>query len=630
MKQTLKESFLPIIGVLLLLFLLLAVVRYQVGLEAEQVTVITIHAPLDKSDESGMEEFDTTQFAGRDSELAAIATLIGERKWQQAEERLQTRLATIDDSPGRGMLGVLRYQQQRYNEALQTLNEAAGQQPVWPGLYFYRARTNSKLQHVAMAMDDYRRVIEINPNHFEAHYNLGLLLLQQGGEEAVTLFDRATTMAGGARRARAYTQLGRALLARGETGRKQAVMSFNMAIRLAPTMVEPRLELALMAEGDETVQEQLLAILDLSPHHPATLFSLAQHLSDGGVRSEAIARYRELLQYEPQYSAAHYNLGLLLLDEKAWQAAYEEFDWVVREDPQHVKGLFNRGRAAYRMSSYQQAIDDYEAALALQQGNYPEALLNRGLVLRAQKRYPEAEQSYRKAIAQRSDYPTAWYNLGLLQMRQKEHEEALNSFSRAVELSPDYSQAWYNIGVLQGRLENSQKAIEAYEEALRQRPKYNSARLNLAVRLMNEGQTMKAIEHYRIALEYDESYASAWYNLALAYMTTRDYVGADAALQRLLLLEPQNVKGLQLRAKTLIARKQYREAITLFEQALDIRTDSVTLRLELVQTLRNSGEQQRARRELYKALALAPDHQGLKAELKLLEQIINHESGAMQ
>lgn len=622
MGRMLRESFIPILGVLGLLFALLFYVRYQVELEADEVTVIAIQSRYAVQSNDGPEEHELQTFGEADPELAQVAKLIAEQKLQQAEQLLKPLIRQRGDSRSLATLGVLQYKQKRYSDALSTLNKAAKKEPLWPGLYFYRALVNTQIDAYDKAEQDYSLLISINPNHFEAHYNLGLLLLSKGNyKQAAKMLQQATEQAGGARRARAHYQYGRALL---DDGQKiQAEQQFKLAIRHLPGFVEPRLALAEMEpdtpEGRRAAEEQLLTVLELAQGNPPALFALARHYSASGDKNTAIRRYHELLQFDPEHSAGRYNLGLLLLDDKRWEEARSQFNWLIEREPQNAKALFNRGRADYRLKRYTEAIADYRQAIKLQQGNYPEAYLNMGLVQTAQKDYVSAESSYRNALAQRADYSTAWYNLGLLNMRKKDTEAALAAFTHAVELRKNYATAWYNMGVLYSREERNEESINAYQEAIRLRPKYINAHLNLAVRWTRVGRSKKAIEQYREVLTYDPTYSSAWYNLALVYLELRRHEEAVDALQKVLELEPDNVRALLQMGMTLVALGRSQDAVTLLQQAVDIKPDSTDLRLALAKGLHADGDLQRAQSELYKGLSLDPNNKDLHAELALLE-----------
>lgn len=631
MNRAFKESFIPILGLLGLLFLLLLYVRYLVGLDADEVTVITIHASSEESAEGELaeEEFDTITL--EDPQTKEVLELISAQKWQKAELRLQQLVKQRDDALIWAMFGVLRYKQQRHDEALNLLDRAATKSPTWPNLFFYRALVNSRLGNLAAAERDYRKLAEFNANHFEAHYNLGIVLLQQNRyRDAAEVLERATTLGGGERRARAYYQFGRALLEQGESFREQAINNFKLAIRHFPAFIAPRLALAKMEpeteEGMKAAEQQFLTVLELDAGNSSALFALAQLDTARGEDEAAIKRYRELLRFSPEHIAGRYNLGLLMLGNKQWREALEQFNRVIEAEPVNVTALFNRGRAYYRMKEYPAALEDYRKALDLKQGDYPEALLNIGLVYVALNDYSAAQQSYRQALQRRENYASAWYNLGLLHVREGRADEALDDFKRTVHLRDDYVQAWYNLGLLYARMDDNEKSITAYEKALTLRPHYAKARLNLAVRWMRAGDPLKAIEHYRMALDADDTYSTAWYNLALAYIALKRYEDAENALVRMLALEPDSIKGRRLLANALTALDRDADAVKVLEEAVDIKANSTSLRLALAKSLRKTGDLQRARSEIYKGLALNADDSELLAELVLLEKGLNMKS----
>lgn len=628
MNRAFKESFVPILGLLGLLFLLLLYVRYQVGLDAGEVTVITIQASASDVTDDDLLEEEPDVFLAADKQGSEIFDLIVENQWQQAELRVNQLIKQRDDALAWSLFGILRYKQQQDKEALMLLDSAATKSPVWPTLFFYRGLVNSRLGNLDAAQADYRRIMQFNENHFEAHYNLGLLLIRQDEfAEAVTVLKRATTLAGGGRRARAHYQLGRAWAEQGEALWDGARSNFNLAIRHLPGFIEPRIALAKLhpdnEEGWAASERELQEILELDTGNASVLFALAQLATAKGLTTVAISRYQQLLQYAPEHIAGRYNLGLLLLKDKKWREARDQFSRVLESEPKNVTALFNRGRANYRIEEYSMALADYHLALDLRKGDYPEVLLNIGLVHVALQDFNAAQQSYRQALSLREDYPSAWYNLGLLYMRQEQTEEAIKAFNRAVTLRKEYVQAWYNLGVLYGRQEQNDKSIAAYEKALELRPDYTKARLNLAVRWSRVGQPAKAVEHYRKVLEEDATYSSAWYNLSLVYLELKQYEEAELAIHKMLAMEPDSVKARVLLADILTALGRHADAVGVLEEAVDIESDSTLLRLALAKNLRLTGQPEQARKEIYKGLALDPENQELHDELQLLETQFN-------
>src|SRR5262249_18245409 len=82
------------------------------------------------------------------------------------------------------------------------------------------------------------------------------------------------------------------------------------------------------------------------------------------------------------------------------------------------------------------------------------------------KRFDEALESCRRAIALKQDLAEAYYNRGIALHELRRHGEALASYEQAVALRPDYAEALANRGTAQLRLRRPDDAGATYGRAL--------------------------------------------------------------------------------------------------------------------------------------------------------------------
>ncbi len=73
--------------------------------------------------------------------------------------------------------------------------------------------------------------------------------------------------------------------------------------------------------------------------------------------------------------------------------------------------------------------------------------MDKGLNLEEQKKWPQAEQSFRKAIGIYPEYAAAWSELGRMQYVQQNFSSAHESFQRSVEIDPKYIRPY--LGLIQ-------------------------------------------------------------------------------------------------------------------------------------------------------------------------------------
>lgn len=75
-------------------------------------------------------------------------------------------------------------------------------------------------------------------------------------------------------------------------------------------------------------------------------------------------------------------------------------------------------------------------------------LVNQGLILAQQKKYEQAEQAFRQALAVNQSNPYAHNGLALTLREQGKFADARQHYEAAITLDPKYARAHFNLGVL--------------------------------------------------------------------------------------------------------------------------------------------------------------------------------------
>ncbi len=623
---TFKESFVPVLLVVMALGAVLIYVNFQAVINADQVVTIKIldeRAGARMDDLEGVAEDDIVQFSQAQSEdpLYQKATqAVEKQQWPEAEKIYQQILAQQPSSQAYNDLGVVYYQQNDLDKAFAQYTKAIQTEPVYVNAFLNRGLVSSKRGDVNAAVDDYTQVLKKIPHHYQAQFNMGVAYLKaKDYKSAVQSFEKASKQAGGQRKAKALYNLGLAYLNSGAENKGKAREAFTSAIRIRPDYIEARLAVADMAPNSKAGREQALQqiekVLDLKPDYPPAYFRIAQIHAAAGDKKTAQETYIQAIQHNPQYTKARYNLGLLYLDDKRWADARAQFEWIREQEPNNAIVHFQLGRSAYGEKDYATALNEYQTALDLKGGKYRKALLNIGLVYKAQKKADQAIVAYQKLLELDPKYPEAWYNLGLVYMQNNQYSEAEDSLLAAAKYNKQYSTAWFNLGVLYTKTEQGDKAIQAYRQALEIKPDYQKAQLNLAVRYAKKNQYEKAIELYKTVLDKDPNYASAWLNIGIAYLNLGRENDAEIALLKMLELEPESVWARQHLAEVYIVKNETTLAVNLLQEALDRKPDNTSLRMLLSKAYRSEGKIQEAKSELEKALKLEPGNEDIKKEL---------------
>jgi len=112
------------------------------------------------------------------------------------------------------------------------------------------------------------------------------------------------------------------------------------------------------------------------------------------------------------------------------------------------------------------AIEAYERVLELNP-SAAGALVNLGTIFYRQRKFTEAENYYRQAIAVDDTYPLAQFNLGNLYDELGRLGEAFEHYRRALSLNPQYADAHFNLALLCERTSDNLRAVHHWKSYLK-------------------------------------------------------------------------------------------------------------------------------------------------------------------
>jgi tetratricopeptide (TPR) repeat protein len=170
-------------------------------------------------------------------------------------------------------------------------------------------------------------------------------------------------------------------------------------------------------------------------------------------------------------------------------------DEILRQQGTHFYALHLASVLALRQAGWEAAVALATRALAVRPG-HPEVLANRGAALRVLGRYDEALADYDAALASDPRSALAHNNRGVALGALGRHEEALEAYAQALALVPDYVDAHYNRGVSLAALNRHGEAIEACSRALVLEPRHARARFNRAISELTLGDFASGLADY--------------------------------------------------------------------------------------------------------------------------------------
>lgn len=237
----------------------------------------------------------------------------------------------------------------------------------------------------------------------------------------------------------------------------------------------------------------------------AATLARAESLKDQGRLPEAIARYREFVDSDPDHFQGQRQLGAALLEAGQPTDALSPLQRAVALQPKSAAAHYSLGYDLLQLRQFDQAVNEFRESLALEP-EYATAQYGLGLALWAGGKPDEAVQTFRDGVRRWPASAEAYYNLGAVLERSGQTNEAAAAYVKAATLNPSYIEANLALGMIHARRGEQAAAIDRFRRVLRVKPDSVPAETQLAWLLATSPNASS--EDHRTALATAERLAA--------------------------------------------------------------------------------------------------------------------------
>ncbi len=356
--------------------------------------------------------------------------------------------------------GLKALDEKRYQEAVDSFNNAIAAEPRDFSLHFNLALAYSLLGKDAEAIPEYKKVLELKPELYQAELNLGISLLRQKqAAEAVPYLSAAVTAKPKEYRPNYY--LAAALLGAGEFAKAEPV--YTAALELDPKSPDAELGLAhVLAKQNRLAgaAPHFKKAAELNPSYRDDLLELGSLYEAQHQPAEAIAIYQQF----PENPGAQERLGELLLSSGQPADAIPYFEAAIAKSPT----VANRAAlaAAYlKNKQADKAKPVVEQILAAEPNNFEIRMLH-GRIIRDQRQFPQAAQEFFRATKVKPESPEAWSELAGALVMAEDFASALGALDRLAALNALKPGHVYLRAIVLDKIKQQKPALESYEKFL--------------------------------------------------------------------------------------------------------------------------------------------------------------------
>jgi len=266
-----------------------------------------------------------------------------------------------------------------------------------PRVYLYRGLCREQLGDDKRAMEDYARIIRLNPGFVEAYYRRGLLYARQG-EYAKAFQDQDKALELDSGHAGACTARGAARAVLGDS--QAALADLDRACIMAPQGSEAFYQRGLVHHqldmNDEALADLARAI-ELEPFSAPAYAARAEiHLAMGD-HTDAVADYDRAIELQRKNATIYNARGMARVAAQDYRGAIGDFNCALEFDPALAVAYAHRGAAYEKVGDYDQAIRDLDRSLVLNP-YLAIAYYSRGMAYGSKGEYDRASRDLNKAV----------------------------------------------------------------------------------------------------------------------------------------------------------------------------------------------------------------------------------------
>lgn len=194
-----------------------------------------------------------------------------------------------------------------------------------------------------------------------------------------------------------------------------------------------------------------------------------------------------------------YNQGLERYYDSDLNGALEKFTEAIKLDSSFTDAYYNSGFIKLSQGYYEEAIADFDLVISIKPTD--KTYFYKGRALLGLNKLKEAEAQFTNAINLNGQFFHAFNNRGNVKFQLGEYQGAIEDFTETINIKPDYVFAFNNRGNARFKLNDFNGAIADYNTAIDLRPDYGFAYLNRGIARELLGDLEGACADWKLAGE---------------------------------------------------------------------------------------------------------------------------------
>ena len=232
------------------------------------------------------------------------------------------------------------------------------------------------------------------------------------------------------------------------------------------------------------------------------MLEMAERLRAKGDAGGGIEQLRRAAEVSPTYPDIHFRLGLLLEEQRRVDEALAAYRAAIRCNPDYVEAHVALGFCLLRQARPAESAAAFREALEVRRKKTQQPF-DEGMRLLDCGELERAAEQFHDTFLSMPELARDCLRKALDFLKSGEHERALTELDRALVQNPRYPDVHNFRGVVLCELDRPEEAVEAFRLSSRLSPHYLVPRLNLAFALIRIGRSRDAEAALESVLELE-------------------------------------------------------------------------------------------------------------------------------
>jgi len=306
----------------------------------------------------------------------------------------------------------------------------------------------------------------------------------------------------------------------------------------------------------------------------------------------AIHEYTEAVKLNPSFAPAYMNIGLLEYASRNYGDALAPLQKATRLDPKLGPAWLYQGLVFLETGRYADALKPFEAARRLMPRDpQPAFHLGRTCLLVGQPQRAVEVLEHAEKLDSRNVELIYTLAQAYLQLAHAKQDEIL-------KIDPDHYRVYEMLGQLYEQQNDFAAAESEYREMIRKYPERRGGHALMAALYERMGNSEGAKKEYQAELALSPFDAATLVRASALYFQDKQIEDAAKLAARSIAINPEIPEARKLYAQCLLEQSRPAEALAQLEAAVRLDAGDRNSHFLLARALRETGDDQRAAREM--------------------------------